>query len=72
VEKYCTAGQATEDNMAHAHRILVTTATKPHSEYVIIIVFTLQQWFQDRASMLLYMCTAFLAHFCFISDITNK
>jgi hypothetical protein len=24
VEKYCTAGQATADNMAHVHRMLVT------------------------------------------------
>jgi len=30
-------------------------ATYTHSEYVIIIVFPLQQWLNERASMLRYM-----------------
>jgi len=43
VEKQCRAGQATEDNMAHAHCMLDNKATDTHSEYIIIITFPLQQ-----------------------------
>jgi hypothetical protein len=35
VEKYCRAGQATGDNMAHAY----CKATNTHSEYVILLIF---------------------------------
>ena len=34
MEKYCRAGQATYDNMEHAHCMLVPKATYTHSEYV--------------------------------------
>ena len=34
MEKYCRAGQATDDNMTHAHCMLVPKATYTHSEYV--------------------------------------
>jgi len=33
----------------------IPNATNTHSELVIIIVFLLQQWLQERASCLLYM-----------------
>jgi len=35
-------------------------ATNTHSEYVILIAFSLQQWLHERASMLRYAYTAFL------------
>jgi hypothetical protein len=57
-EKYCTAGQATDDNMAHAHCMLDAEGT--HSEYVILIALTLQQWLHERASMLRYTYIAFI------------
>jgi len=38
----------------------ITTDTNAHTEYVILIVFQLQQWFQARASMLRYTYTACL------------
>jgi hypothetical protein len=41
VEKYCTAGQATDGNMAHAHCMPIPKATDMHSEYVIITDFPL-------------------------------
>ena len=47
-KKYCTAGQNTDDNMAHAHYMLDTT----HSEYVIFIAFPLLQYLTERASVL--------------------
>jgi hypothetical protein len=50
VEKYCRAGQGTDDSMAHAHCMLVTTNTNP--EYVILTAFPLQQWLYERASMI--------------------
>ena len=32
----------------------ITKATETHSEYVIHIAFTLQQWLRERASLLRY------------------
>ena len=55
-KKYCRVGQVTDTNMAHTHCMLDTT--DPHTEYVILNVFTLQEWLQVGASMLfLYVCT---------------
>jgi hypothetical protein len=55
VEKYYTAGQATDDNMAHAHFMLNAEGYKyTHSEYVILIAFPQQQWLHERASILFY------------------
>jgi len=39
VEKYCSAWQATGDNMAHAYFILVGKATNTHTSCVIFIAF---------------------------------
>ena len=46
VEWYCTARQAIA--------CLIPKATNKHSEYVILIAYSLQQWLQGRASMLRY------------------
>jgi hypothetical protein len=54
MEKYCGAGHATYNNMAHAHCILIIMATNTHLEYVILIAFPLQQWLHERPSMLRY------------------
>ena len=55
VENYCTAGQAADDNMAHAHCMLGTLGYKHTlSQYVILITFLLQQWLLERTSMLRY------------------
>jgi len=53
VEKYCTAGQAADDNMAYAH-------TNTNSEYVTLIAFPQKQWLHQRVSVLLYTCIACL------------
>jgi hypothetical protein len=61
VKKYCRAGQATDDNMAHAHCMLDNEGYKyTHSGCVMLIAFPLQQWLHERASMLRYACIAFL------------
>jgi hypothetical protein len=59
VEKYCIAGQATDDNMAQAHCVLDTQGCKythihthTHTGCVRLISFPLQQWFHERVSML--------------------
>jgi len=39
VEIYCTPGQATNDDIAHAHCMLDTKATDTHAEYVILIAY---------------------------------
>jgi hypothetical protein len=52
VKKYCRAGQATDDNMAHAHCMLDTQGYKIHSEYVILTAFPLQEWLHERVSIL--------------------
>ena len=54
VEKYCGAGQATDDNMVHAHCLWITKATPTYSEYVTLIAFPLQQWLHARALILRY------------------
>jgi hypothetical protein len=42
---------------------LVTNAIYAHSEYVILIAFARQQWLRERASMLRYTYSAYLAHY---------
>ena len=60
---FCRAGQATYDNMFHVHYMLNTYGYKyTHSEYVILIVFPLQQWLQERSLMLRYEYIACLVH----------
>ena len=56
MEKYCTAGQATDDNIVRRMRIAcwIPKATNTHSQYVILIAFPLQQWLHGRASVLRY------------------
>jgi hypothetical protein len=44
VEKFCRAWLAMDDDMAHAHCMLIPKATNTHSEYVILTAFPLQQW----------------------------
>jgi hypothetical protein len=53
VEKYGTAGQATDDNIIRRMRFAcwITKATDTHSEYVILIAFPPQQWLHERASL---------------------
>jgi len=54
VEK-CRVGDATDNNMAHAHTTLGTWGYKPKlAEYVTIIAFLLQQWLHGCASLLRY------------------
>ena len=52
MEKYCTARQATDDNMAHVHCMLDDYGYKRNSIYVILIGFPLQQWLHECMSML--------------------
>jgi len=59
VEKYCRVGQATDDNMAHAHCMLDNQGYT-HTQYIILIAFPLQQWLQERTSVLWYTYIACL------------
>ena len=59
VEKYCRAGQATDENMAHVHGMLVTKGNK-YTQYVIHSAFSLQQGLYECSSLLHYMCIACL------------
>jgi hypothetical protein len=54
VKKYGTARQATFDNIIRRMRFAcwITKATDTHSEYVILIAFSRQQWLRERATML--------------------
>jgi len=60
VEKYCTAGQATDDNIIRRMRLgcCITKATNTHSEYVTLIAFPMQQWLHERAPLLHYTYNA--------------
>jgi hypothetical protein len=65
VEKYGTAGQATADNIIRCKSIArwIPKATFTHSEYVILIAFSPQQWFRERASLLRSTYIAYLVLF---------
>ena len=56
MEKYCTAGQATDDNIIRHGRIAcwITKATFTHLEYVIKVAFPLQIWLKESLRMLRY------------------
>ena len=56
VEKCGRAGQATGDNIKRRMRFecCIPRSTNTHSEYVIFIAFSLQQWLHERALMLPY------------------
>jgi hypothetical protein len=52
MEKYCRAGCATDDNIIW-HMCIgcwITKATNTHSEYVILVAFSLQQWLHEHTS----------------------
>jgi len=55
VEKYCTFGQATGENITWSMRFAcrVTKTTDTNSEYVILIAFPQQQWLLEIASVFL-------------------
>jgi hypothetical protein len=44
----------------------IPKATKTHSEYVILIAFRLQQWMQERGSMLRYTYIA-----CLVTNLSG-
>jgi hypothetical protein len=55
VEKFCRAGDATDDSMAHVHFILGANGYKRTlTDYVTFISFLLQQWIRESAWMLRY------------------
>jgi hypothetical protein len=57
VEKYGTAGQATDENIIRRMRFAcwINKATDTHSECVILVAFPRQQWLRERVSMLRYI-----------------
>jgi hypothetical protein len=65
LEKQSTVGQPTDDNITRRMRFAcwIPKATDTHTEYEILIAFPLQQWLDERASMLRYTyiaCLVFL------------
>ena len=59
-KKYCTAGQATNDNMRVRIANWTPKATNTYSEYVILTAFPQQQRLHEKASMLRHTYTACL------------
>ena len=67
VEKYCSAGQATDYNITWRMFIAcwILKATDTHSEYVILIAFPRQQLLRERSSLLrLRTLPTFLLNMC--------
>jgi len=56
VEKYCIAGQATDDSIIRrmCFACWMTKAKNTHSEYVILVVGTRQKWLREHAKLLRY------------------
>jgi hypothetical protein len=69
LEKYCTAGQATDDSRIRRMRFTwwINKATNTHSEYLILNAFPLQHWLHERATVLHYVYIASL----YIYEITS-
>jgi len=63
-EKYCSARQATNDNITQQIRVAccLPEATDTCSEYVIFTAFPLQQWLHKSASVLHYTYIACLVN----------
>jgi len=76
VEKYCKAGEVTEDNIIRRMRIAwwISKDENTHSEYWILIAFPLLQQLHERASLLRYTYTACLAFnaTCYGLDIDHE
>jgi len=51
-KKYCRARQETYDNMCWRIVWWITESTNTHSQCVIVIAFSLQQWLHERALIL--------------------
>jgi hypothetical protein len=66
VEKHGTAGQATDDSMAHA-LCMPHKTPNTHLEYVILIAFLLQKLLREGAPMLRYTYFALLLLTRFVS-----
>jgi len=64
VEKYCRAGQATDDNIIRPRKDGIcmpddySTFIDTHSEHVILNAFLLQQWLCEHNSVLLHTYVA--------------
>ena len=54
VDNYCTAGQTTGVETICRMRFACLVPKATNTEYVIIIVFPLQQWLREHVSMLYY------------------
>jgi hypothetical protein len=68
VEKYGTAGQATDDNIIQhmCFACWITTTTNTHSDYAIITNLRLQKWLRKRATILrLCLCCCPPVYFWF-------
>jgi len=67
VEKYCTAGQATRDDITMLLRFAgwITKATNTHTEYLTLVALQLQQWLHENASILRHFpsCSVQQTHF---------
>ena len=61
-----TAGRTTDDNIKRRMHIAcwIPKATSTHSQYVVLIAFPLQQWLNQRASVLRYTYVACLVLPC--------
>ena len=62
MEKYGTAGQATDDKILRRMRIAcwINKATDTHSEYVLLIVFPRHPWLRDTGLNITFMRTLLL------------
>ena len=74
MEKYCTAGQTTDGNIIRRMRIAcwIPKTTNTHSEYEICIAFQLQQWLQERASMLRYTYITCLVYLTLFNPVAQN
>ena len=72
VEKLCTAGQATDGNMAYAHSMPNTKDYKHTLRLYNTYCFPLQQWLHQRALGLRYRYIVYLVKTFFVGRVYRK
>ena len=70
MEKNCSAGQVTYDNITWGMRFACwnTKPTEPHSEYVILIAFPRQQWLRESVHLYVHSLLSCVFLFSFTSS----
>ena len=71
VEKYCTAGQVTGDSISRCMSIAcwIPKATNTHSEYAILLVFTLKNGYKNAHQLYIHFLSCYTQNINVFSSV---